>query len=162
MVQRPSTLPMWAEQDDLNPEINNYNVVEPPLEKRLKGWNFKEFAVRNWLNWLGRWTYRNLEYLIQQEAKQVMSNNDGIGLFPLPASGTGVCVLYAVDISSPDPINYLFAIGSNNNGILNFKVVSFNALSIPANPIVGPNVPVSGGLGPNTIITCGETKSQAI
>lgn len=160
MVLRPTTLPMWAEQDDLNTEINNWNVVEPPEEKKLNGWAYKDFTVRNWLNWLGRWTYRNLAYLIQQEAKEVISNGDGVGLFPVPPSGTAVCILYAVDISVPD--NYIFAVGSNNGGTLNFNVVDSNVLTIPANPIVGPNVPISGGVAPTNVISCGQTKSQPV
>lgn len=159
MVLRPTTLPMWAEQDDLNPEINNWNVIEPPDEKKDNGWSYKDFPVRNWMNWLGRWTYRNLAYLIQQEAKEVVTDGNGVGLFPIPPSGTALCILYAVDVSTP--ANYIFAIGSNNNGTLNFVSVNAVGLSIPANPIVSSNVPITGGLTTN-VIACGQTKSQAV
>lgn len=160
MVLRPTTLPTWAQQDELNPEINNYNVIEPPTEKQLYGWAYKDFLVRNWLNWLGRWTYRNLAYLIQQEAKEVVTDGFGVGLFPTPPTATALCILYAVDVDVPT--NYIFAIGSNNAGTLNFEKVAGVGLTIPANPIVGPNVPIGGAIAEANVIVCGQTKSQAV
>lgn len=160
MVVRPATLPKWAEEDQEDPETGNNNVVPPPPEKMNSGWVAGEFPPRNWFNWLARWTYRNLAYLIQQEAKEVVTNNDGLGLFPLQPGGTSMCILYAQDIA--DPTRYLFAIGANNAGTLNFNIIDSNELVIPDNPIVGANVPIiDGAIGPNTVIMCGQTKVQA-
>jgi hypothetical protein len=150
---------MWAEEDELEPIVNNYNVVDPPPEKQLAGWSYKEFPPRNWLNWLARWTYRNLAYLIQQEKLEVMAGATGVGLFPLPPAGFSLCILYAVDIAVP--ANYVFAIGSNNGGTINFAYKQNNVLDIPSNPIVGPDVPISGGSGPNNVLVCGQTKAVA-
>lgn len=160
MVLRPAVLPEWAKEDQNGPGVNNRNVVEPPTEKKRFGWAYLDYPPRNWLNWLARWTYRNLEYLIQQEAKEVISGADGADLFPIPPTGTALCVLYAVDVAVP--ANYIYAVGSNNNGNLTFNIIDSNVLTIPANPIVGPSVPISGGSGPNNVIACGQTKSQSV
>lgn len=161
MVLRPTTLPMWAEQDVISSESGQYNVVEPPPEKQLAGWSYHELPPRQWFNWLARYTYRWLNYLRQQENQSVVTTNAaGIGLFPTPPVGFGMCILYAVDVAVP--ANYIYAIGSNLGGTINFNVIDSNVLTIPANPITGPNVPVSGGSGPNNVIIYGQTKAVAI
>lgn len=156
MVLKPTTLPMWAEDDVPGPLPGQFNVVEPTPEKKLSGWDYKEFPVRNFLNWLGRWTYRNLAYLIQQDSQSVVTNGDGVGLFPIPGSGVGICILYAVDTVTP--ANFIHAVGRNNGGSISFNVLASNVLTIPSNPITGPNVPISGGTAAN-ILANGQTKS---
>lgn len=56
-------LPQWATDDVLNTESGQYNVVEPPTEKKLAGWDLREKPNRQWWNWFQRQTYLCLEYL---------------------------------------------------------------------------------------------------
>lgn len=61
-------LPEWATQDIQNDESGQFNVVEPPPEKKLAGWALGEKPNRQWWNWLQRQTYLCLDYLFTQVA----------------------------------------------------------------------------------------------
>lgn len=117
MVNKPTVLPKWADNDVVDPVSGQNNVLAPPSEKQNTGWARLEFPPRNWFNWLGRYTYRWLAWLKQQEEQAVVTNGAGVGLFP---TDTALITYYAVDKSTPT--NYLFAMGfkeSSTDPVLN-------------------------------------------
>lgn len=59
---RPEALPEWATDNIKDSISGQYNVYEPPMQKRMIGWSFKEKPARQWLNWLHNVTYRWLLY----------------------------------------------------------------------------------------------------
>ena len=59
---KPETLPEWATDVIKDAVSGQYNVYEPPVQKRKIGWNFKEKPPRQWFNWLHNITYRWLAY----------------------------------------------------------------------------------------------------
>jgi hypothetical protein len=151
MVSKPSILPEWAENDVVDPISGQNNVLEPPNEKKLEGWARLEFPPRNWFNWLGRYTYRWLNWLKQQEEQAIITDGDGVNIFPISDS---LCVLYAVDMASPT--HYLHAIGANVGGTLTLTIVSSATLSLGV--ISGTSVPITGAADPSTIIAWGQSK----
>jgi hypothetical protein len=68
-MTRPDKFPEWAMidvEDTVVYENNLFkinNVIEPPAEKKTAGWGYKDIAIRNWMNWLGRTTCQWLQYL---------------------------------------------------------------------------------------------------
>ncbi len=54
MTPKPSVLPEWAMDDVQNGISGQYNVVEPPTEKKLVGWNYLEKPNRQYWNWFQR------------------------------------------------------------------------------------------------------------
>lgn len=125
MVDKPTKLPKWAEDDVQDPISGQNNVLEPPEEKKDSGWARLEFPPRNWFNWLGRQTYRWLNWLKQQEEQAVIKNGDGELLFPID---NALITFYAVDIATP--ANYLVAVGYKEAGedpVLN--VIDSNVLT---------------------------------
>ena len=126
MVSKPTLLPKWAENDVVDPQSGQNNVLEPPEEKKLSGWDRLEYPPRNWFNWLGRQSYRWLNWLKQQEEQAVVTNGAGLVLFP---SDPAIITFYAVDIATP--ANYLVAVGfkgSAANPVLN--VIDSNILTL--------------------------------
>lgn len=65
MIPKPTVLPEWAMDDVLNPENGQYNVVEPPTEKKLSGWDYLEKPNRQWMNWFQRQTALWITYFDQ-------------------------------------------------------------------------------------------------
>jgi hypothetical protein len=63
MIERPNKYPDWATQDYLDPISGENNVVEPPVEKKEKGWSYRDKGIRNWFNWLGRYTRDWIQYV---------------------------------------------------------------------------------------------------
>ena len=53
-LPKPTVLPEWAMDDIPNGVDGQYNVVEPPTEKKLTGWNFIEKPNRQYWNWFQR------------------------------------------------------------------------------------------------------------
>lgn len=152
MVSKPSTLPKWAETDVVDGVSGENNVIEPPLEKQDVGWQRLEFPPRNWFNWLGRYTYRWLLWLKQQEEQAVITDGAGVGLFP---TDEALITLHAVDIVTP--ANYIVAMGfktAATNPAL--TVTSSNVLTLGAGSTTG-NQAISGGTAGN-IIVWGQTK----
>lgn len=146
MVLKPTTLPMWAETDVLDPTSGQYNVVEPPTEKKTNGWSLGEQPARNFFNWLGRFTYRWLNYLSQQDSMKVVTDTNGVGLFPF---NNAVITLVAVDLA--DSTKYINAFGIKLAGsnptwsVTNAAGLSFGAATITGNQAVtgGANVIIS-------------------
>lgn len=50
-------LPKWAFLDQQSGVSGQYNVVDPPNERKDSGWLLGEKPNRQWLNWLARQTY---------------------------------------------------------------------------------------------------------
>ncbi len=153
MVLKPSILPEWAENDVVDPISGQNNVLEPPTEKKLEGWARLEFPPRNWFNWLSRYTYRWLSFLKQQEEQAVLTDGNGIGLFPYD---NVLITLTAVDIANPT--RYIFAIGAKKTGLApTLTVVSNNTLTLGAGTLAGNQI-VSGGAATD-ILVWGQTKT---
>ena len=128
------------------------NVLEPPPEKQNNGWDRLEYPPRNWFNWLGRFTYRWLNWLKQQEEQAVVTDGNGVGLFP---TDSALITLHAVD--STTPANYIYAVGYKGSGANpSFTVVSNNVLTLGAATITGDQA-ISGGTAGN-IIVWGQSK----
>ncbi len=153
MVLRPTVLPKWADADIVDPISGMNNVLTPPPEKQTDGWARLEFPPRNWFNWLGRYTYRWLAYLSQQEGQSVtVSAADSVastgvidpvngGLASISVIDTAVITNYFVGVTYIPP-SYA---GGNA-----WNIVNSNALSVSA-PDSSGSVTVTGGTGPYII-----------
>lgn len=152
MATKPTVLPVWADSDQTDPTSGQNNVLTPPPDKQQYGWNRLEFPPRNWFNWLGRYTYRWLAWLKQQEEQAVVTNGSGVGLFVVP---NGLIFLYAVD--KVTPANYVFAMGYKASGVAPVLTkISNNVLDLGVGTISG-NQPITGGTSGN-VIAYGQTK----
>lgn len=159
MADKPTVLPKWADQNEQDPISGQNNVLEPPNEKKEFGWNRLEFPPRNWFNWLGRYTFRWLDWLKQQEEQAIITNGEGLGLFP---TDDALITYYAIDKETP--ANYLVAIGfkeSSVDPVLN--VTSSNVLTLDtANFTPVGDAPITQatitGSDYNNVIIWGQTK----
>lgn len=59
---KPCVLPEWASELTKDAVSEQYNIYEPPLQKKKLGWGYKEKPPRQWLNWLHNTTYEWLKY----------------------------------------------------------------------------------------------------
>jgi hypothetical protein len=100
MVSKPTVLPQWAENDVVDPVSGQNNVLEPPTEKQDEGWDRLEFPPRQWFNWLGRYTYRWLQWLNQQEEQSRVVDNSGTDPIADVVTG-GMCIIYVTDTTTP-------------------------------------------------------------
>ncbi len=140
MVSKPTVLPEWASQDVRDNVSNQFNVVEPPPEKKLEGWFLGEKPNRQYWNWFQRQAYLWIQWLSQQEAMHVVTNANGVNLFP---TDNALITLDAVDLGNP--ANYLKATGIKVAGSApQFSVVSANGLALGTGTITG-NQPITGG-----------------
>ena len=146
---RPEALPRWADVEVFNPETGQMNVIEPPEEKKNKGWEFKEFPPRNWLNWLFKTTYLWLKHYSERTR---ITDGNGVGLFK---NENCLIALYAVDKTAP--ANYLHAVGYRGSGAPTLNVISNNVLTLGTSTAQGDQ-PVSGGTATN-IITWGISQA---
>ncbi len=142
LENRPAALPRWATVEAVNPETGQLNIIEPPEEKKDKGWDFKEFPPRNWFNWLFRTTYLWLKHYSERTH---VSNGDGVGLFPAEDC---LIVLYAVDKTAP--ANYIHAVGYRGSGAPVLNVISSNVLTLGTGTAQGQQ-PINGGTADNII-----------
>lgn len=60
-MPKPAKLPEWATSDVQDPLTGQWNVVEPPPEKKNVGW-LREVPARQYFNWLARTTCDWIEY----------------------------------------------------------------------------------------------------
>jgi len=154
MFTRPDTMPEWAEQDVVDPVSGQNNVLTPPPEKQQFGWNRLEFPPRNWFNWLGRWTWRWIRYLAQQEAQSVV--NDGTGQVMFNAISGGLVYIYVVDIGNAANVYHGMVYlppASVGATFVDIKKVGINTPVIDA----AGAVTISGGTGP--YISYGQQKN---
>lgn len=154
MATKPTVLPKWADSDQTDPISLSNNVLTPPPIMQTYGWTYKQFPPRNFLNWLGRYTYRWLDWLKQQEEQAVVTDGNGVGLF---VTNNALIMLYATDPINPG--RYIMAVGYKGNGgvapILN--VVNSTTLGLGVATASG-NYPITGGSSPANLIVCGQSK----
>jgi hypothetical protein len=153
MVTKPDQMPVWADQDVIDDQSLQNNVLVPPPEKQQFGWAFKEFPPRNWFNWLGRYTYRWINWLNQQEAQSVVVNAaDSVASTKVidPVNG-GLALIYVIDTAVItnyfEGITYIPPSYAGGNA---WNIVNSAALSVSAPSVVG-SVTVTGGTGPYII-----------
>ncbi len=140
---RPESLPQWATTEVVNAETGQLNVIEPPEEKKLIGWEFKEFPPRNWFNWLFRIIYYWLRHYSQ---RTLVTDGDGVGLYPYEHC---LITLYAVDTGTP--ANYIHAVGYRGTGAPVLNVISSNVLTLGIGS-EDEDQPISGGTASNIIV----------
>lgn len=146
MVSKPTIIPVWAQNDVVDPISGQNNVLEPPNEKKLEGWARLEYPPRNWFNWLFRYIYLWIQWLKQQEEQAVVTEGNGVGLFPID---NALITLTVTDIGAPT--SYLFAVGVKRPGqVPSLNVVSSNILTLGTGTITG-NQPINGALPANAI-----------
>jgi len=86
-LTKPTVLPEWAMEDEQNGINGQYNVVEPPTEKKLVGWNFKEKPNRQWWNWFQRTVSDWIAYLnerLDSPTVSLVPTWTGLTLQPAP------------------------------------------------------------------------------
>lgn len=62
-MAKPATVPEWASSDQVDGVSGQNNVVEPTTTFKTYGWPRKARPVRQYLNWLGRWTYEWITWI---------------------------------------------------------------------------------------------------
>ena len=154
MPIRPTTgLPRFASQDFVDAGTGNNNVIEPPEEKKDRGWNAGEVPPRNYFNWMHRQTFLWLEYLAQEDAKRARGNGNGVGVAPLDNS---MIILFAIDKTAPT--HFLVAFGYRGTGAATMNVIANNTLTIGSTS--GNNITISGATGGNASNILVQTISQ--
>lgn len=63
---RPSILPEYATLDVYDGLLGAINVQTPPTEFKEAGWHYGQTPPREYFNWLHRYTYLNLGWLVQE------------------------------------------------------------------------------------------------
>jgi len=101
MANKPILYPEWASQDIQDPISQQFNVVEPPLEKKTDGWFLGEKPNRQWWNWYQRLVYDWILWLDQQTSTVVTTDASGVLLFPVPNS---LIEISAIDLDDPTSI----------------------------------------------------------
>lgn len=146
MADKPTVLPQWASDLVQNEITGQYNVVEPPTEKKEDGWFYQEKPNRQWWNWLHRQTYLWLAWLSQQEAQKVVTDDAGLGLFP---TDDALITISAVDLD--DPTSFFTGTGIKVAGQPpQFAITDSLNLALGAGTITGDQ-PITGGT--NVIVT---------
>ena len=147
MMPEPTVLPEWASQDVLNQVSGQYNVVEPPSEKKLEGWTFLEKPNRQWWNWFQRQTYLWLAYFKQQNDMNVVTDSTGVGLFPFD---NAMIHIDAVDLD--DPTLFFNGTGVKLPGAVpTFAPGATNGTLTLGVWTTSGNQPILGG-GPNVVV----------
>lgn len=54
--KKPNKHPRWASESIKNEINGEYNVYEPPEQKKDIGWDVNEVPPRQWFNWLSKTT----------------------------------------------------------------------------------------------------------
>jgi hypothetical protein len=146
MATKPTVLPMWAESDQADPISGSNNVLTPPPALQTYGWIYKQFPPRNFFNWLGRYTYRWLAWLKQQEEQAIITDGTG-ATASFNAVVGGLAFIYVVDIGNAANVYHGMAYlppAGVGAAFKDIKKVGFNTPSISA----GGNVTMTGGTGP--------------
>lgn len=147
MAQKPLLYPEWASHDVRDPNTQQYNVVEPPQERKDVGWIIEK-PPRQWFNWLFRTIYDWIMWLDQQESLTVVSDASGVGLYK---DDDSMITIKAIDLNNVN--NYYSATGIKVAG----QPPSFSPSSIVSNGLtlgVGTasgDQPINGGT--NVIIS---------
>lgn len=163
MVSKPTIFPKWADQTRVDPISGQENVTTPPAEKQNYGWNFNEQPPRNWFNWLGRYTYRWLQYLAQMNDQEV-TTTDATGATTLfDVVNGGMCLVYIIDTGAfstwYEGITYIPP--SYSSGTTTFRQVAANGSTLTIGAIsAGGGITVSGGTG--NYVIYGKTKTPGL
>lgn len=148
MVSKPTVLPQWASADVQDPISQQWNVVEPPLEKKTDGWFLGEKPNRQWWNWFQRTVYDWIAWIDQQQSQTVTTDASGTALFTTP---NALITIKAVDLA--DPTKYYQATGIKLPG----SAPAFAAGSVQSSGLalgtgtISGNQPITGGV--NVIVT---------
>lgn len=138
-MDKPDELPRWATENIIDPVNNDPNVVEPPENKKDVGWLFDEAGIRNYLNWLGRFTYLNLKYLVDRfDFQRILDGNGSEAINQENVSFT----FYAIDKTTP--ANYVQGVGYRASSNPTATVVSNNTLTVDSTDTDGTIV-IAGG-----------------
>lgn len=95
MIDKPTTLPKFAELDQMDPTSGENNVVAPIPTKQNYGWAFKEKPPRQHFNWLHRWTYRWLKWTDDTFKKGIITaqlTTSGAGFSALGTNSEGALI----------------------------------------------------------------------
>ena len=107
----PSTLPLWATEDQVDPITNQDNVVEPTEAYKASGWNFKDIPPRQYFNWLFRkinewFTYIKNDIVTDSEATVSLGGVQGTVTGTLRWVTLGSTIIVKIPrLYSGDPIN---------------------------------------------------------
>jgi hypothetical protein len=146
-VARPTDdPPQWATADVVDPVTGVNNVIAPPDEKVLNGWNRFEHPARQWLNWFQRLAGQWLEYLADRD-QYMPINTVGIGVGgtaafpPLAAedqrySGT----IFAANINNPAQFCFGFVLGDDSG----YQVAPIATATLSFGSISGRNIVITG------------------
>lgn len=146
MADKPTVVPLWAMDNVVDPLTGIPNVQTPPIEKQNNGW-ILQFPPRQWFNWLARYTAEWILWLKQQEEQNIVTNGDGVGLFPTDGA---LITLTAID--STTPANYIYAVGYKGAGVdAVLNVIDSNGLTLGTPTITG-DFPITGGTPANVIV----------
>lgn len=159
----PTTLPIWAVQDVVDPTSGQNNVQTPPDTAQQFGWGFRQFPPRNWFNWLGRWTANWLSYLAQNDPKSRTfitfcntngGNSDG-PVISLPQTGLRPILMVYVNNPSNDANDEFFIGMATLNSSSSFNVNLIDNYNITVGQInkttgILDTVETSGTLDPDT------------
>jgi hypothetical protein len=158
-VSKPSVLPQWAIDDQVDPVSMQNNVLTPPPAFQMYGWLRSQFPPRQWFNWLGRLTYNALAWLFQQEAQAIVATDSGSGAVVFNVTTGGLCTLWVVDTGSGGGSNFYNGIAyvppSPGSPVAMNKIAN-GTLTISSISTSG-GVTVSGGVGP--YLLWGQTKT---
>jgi len=73
---KPLVLPEWATDDIGNGPLGALNVQTPPSSYFTDGWDYGETPPREFFNWLGRYTYLNIGWLVQETDALLISKSN--------------------------------------------------------------------------------------
>jgi len=150
--------PEWATADLTDGVSGTANVIEPPEEKKLAGWNRAEHPARQWLNWFQRRAGEWLVYLADRDS-YIPINTLVIGAVAdvLPAVPTGDNVftgsIYVVN--NTDTAEYFHGFVYGND--LGYVVTEITSNVLAVTSVSGRNIVVTGAdaedLTVNTILS---------
>jgi hypothetical protein len=104
----PTQFPDFCQNDQVDPVSNENNAIPPPQELVSFGWPRASYVVRNFLNYLFRWTGTWIRYLSQNDSKSqtVIVNSTAYGAttpqIAMPGRNS-VCMLYIQDNTPGTP-----------------------------------------------------------
>ena len=157
-IKKPTVFPVWADEDQNDDESKQNNVETPPPEKQQYGWARLEFPPRNWFNWLGRYTWRWLNWLNQQEAQATVVEANAGNLYTttvynfsnLPSQGA---LLTINVIDEGDASNFYSGIAYAPQTVVSaitINQIAASSLTVSTISTAGV-VTIGGGTGPYII-----------
>lgn len=161
-LPKPTVLPVWATDDQIDPVSQSNNVLTPPPQLQQYGWARSEFPPRNFFNWLGRQTYLCLAYLMQQANLNVTTSDNTGTTAVVDIVNGGIATITVVDTDpSSEALFYqgtVYVPPGYSSGTLNFNEINSDTLTVGA-ILVNGGVIASGGVGPYVISVQMQTPS---